>query len=97
MKNRTYVLFWIVGFLGYAVYSGVVANTVSQGLKWYHFPQLICVWAGLLFGSGGENINGTAMNVAFWAQCIVSGFVISFTVFTFSMVGSRKKVRNAQQ
>ena len=73
MKLRSHLALVFVGALLFAGISFIVGNAMPAFPRWYHYPFIFPVYVASKFGSGGEDLNATAGNLAGVLECIAFG------------------------
>jgi len=75
MKISRHILIVAVGGMAWGVLSFFLIRSLPQQLAWYTFPITLPVRVASLFGSGGEDLNVIAGNVAWAIECLFFGVV----------------------
>jgi len=80
MKLRWHILFLLIGALSLQAFGFIVNEIVTPEPRWYQMPLFFPVYVGTKFGTGGVNVNATAVNLVWIGECLLAGVILDMGV-----------------
>jgi hypothetical protein len=97
MKISRHIVIVAVGAMAWGVLSFFLIRSLPQRLAWYTFPITLPVRVASLFGSGGEDLNVTAGDVAWASECLFFGAVVDGAFLLFRRKKAAAKLIRERQ
>jgi hypothetical protein len=90
MKHVRHIIVIAAGALIWLGVSFLVVDHLPARLAWFSYPFALPAYFALLFGSGGENMNVVAGNVAWVCESLLIGVLVDLG---FTLLARQKAER----